>query len=353
MTSQQMPPRGPDYSMGVVLRGYQNFEDIYQGMSRQYPIALSRYQSDTSGRDATAKANYDILSPQLAAQGSIGPSADGPVDGATSPNLLAGEPCTYGANTTFFLPRTFGDDHYTYKIVWRTRTPAIFDQNGLPYHMPEGDARYKDGNVNTEAGWKGGAPVFTGKAAQRAIIMSTTETVRLPTTPSDTDPLSLLAQVQQKDIGLEGFEPFGYLQELGSGEDTSGFRRGPLLPFVGGRGDVNPTTGKTYVPGEFGQSPMAATMINNFNSAILQQIAPFQRNSASMVSYTTKAKGDEYMVLLWPNIAGTGTYDFDTDADGIISVMFGRGGYQGAFGASSPLYPDGLPFGVVVIQGYD
>jgi hypothetical protein len=353
MSDHQMPPRGPDYSMGVTLRGYKNFEDIYQGMSRQYPIALSRYGSITQGRDAAAKQNYDILSPQLAQQGSLGPAADGNVDGATSPNLLAGEPCTYGANTTFFLPRLFGDDHYTYQIVWRTRTPAIFDKNGLPYHMPEGDLRYQDGNVNTQNGWKGGQPVFTGKAAERAIIMSTTETVRMPTTPDETDPLRDLSRVQAKDIGIVPFECFGYPEILEGGDDDSEMRRGPLLPFVGGRGDVNPTTGKTYVAGEYGQSPLSATMVGGVSKLALQQIAPVTRNGVSMVSYTTKAKGDEFVVLLWPSVGGGSTYDFDGGLDFYVSVMFGRGGYVNGARSGKILYPDGLPFGVVVIQGYD
>lgn len=356
MTSQQMPPRGPDYSMGVTLRGYQNFEDIYQGMSRQYPLALSRYGSITGGRDRTAKQNYDVLSPQLAAQGSAGPSVDGPVNGATGPNLLEGEACTYGANTTFLFPRGFDNNHFSYEIVWRLRTPATYSEDNLPYHQPEGDLRYEDGNINTQNGWKGGAPVFTGKAAQRAIINSVSETVRLPQPVAGSSPLSDLAQVQSKDIGLEIFPPFGYTQVLTFGEeevDASAMRRGPLLPFVGGRGDVNPTTGQVYVSGEYGQSPVSASMINGVSSDILQQLSPLYRNSVSLVPYTTKAKGDEYVILMWTAISGAGTYDFDDNTDFYTSLVFGRGGYKTGNGNGKVVNPNGMPFGVVVVQGYD
>jgi len=351
--TNQMPPRGPDYSMARVLRGFRNFEDYYQGLNRKTPLALSEYGSATFGRDELAGLNFDALSSRLAAQAEgAGPAADSPgVDGLTSPNLLQGVPVTFGANTMFAFPRLpmgYTTGVYTYQIIWRLRSPAAFDLNNLPYHSPLGDERYTDRLMSSDGGWDPATAVFTGKAAQRAVIGSFVESVRIPESQGMVDPFQNLAQVDEKDVGLKPYPGFGWQLSFPAGEGGFGAdgQYAPILPMVGGNGNLNTITNKRFVYGEYGQNPIAGTI--GMPSSNAEEALKF-RNTVSHVTYTTRAKGDEAIVIVNMAISDGDPpdYDFDSPPDALTSVLFGRGGY------AAPRYPNGIPFGVIMIQGYD
>ncbi len=352
--TNQMPPRGPDYSMSRPLRGFPGFEDYYQGLSRKTPIALCDYANPYGGRDQLAAQNYAALSQALAAQAAgAGPAADAAgVDGLTSPNLLQGVPVTFGANVMVALPRmplAFTTGVLTYQLVWRLRSPAAYALNGLPYHSLLGDETYVDALISSDDGWDPATAVFSGKAAQRAVIASFSETIRVPEAAAMVDPFSKLQLVDGVDLGIKPIAGFGWDAQFPSGEGgfPSDYQYGPILPFVGGNGMLNTLTNKSFVYGEFGQNPIATTgpamPAPNADGAVQF------RNTVSHITYTTRAKGDELIVLVNMSV-GDGdpaTYDFDSPPDSITSTFFGRGGY------ATPKFPKGLPFGVYIIQGYD
>lgn len=351
MSKNQQPSRGPDYGIAKILRGFTDFEDYYQGLSRGTPIALSPWGSRNQGRDAVAKSNYDALSSQLAQQtASVGPPADASsVDGATSPELLEGLSLTLGANVVFAFPV---NANAVYKITWRLRTADFYAASRQPYHSVLQGYRYADTAVSTQNG-KDADTVYAGKAAARAVVGSWEENIRITQAPPTGSPE--LGQQVASDFVLNPAGIFQFTETITVGELAVATPISPILPFVGGNAAVNPVTGKTYVPGEYGQSPLVKAI--NDGSEGGTAMALQNRTAITHVTYTTRAKADECVVTVFPEAVITspdslGTYDFDAD-DQFLSLCFGRGGYEGPFNASGPLFPQGIPYGVYVIQGYD
>lgn len=359
MTKHQLPSRGPDYGIAKILRGYKNFEDIYQGMPLSYPIALSLYGSQTGGRDPQAQANYQSLSAQLNAQ-VAGPSTSADaagVDGATSPNLIAGVPTVFGANAVFGIPRSLQPDltsTYVFKIIWRIRTIDLFAKTQNPYHAVLNGYRYTDGGISTAEGWGATPPVFGGKAAQRASIATFEETIRFTHEPASdaTSPERLMGQQTALDLCLQPSATYAKATRLGPGGPDA--LKSPLLPFVGGKADVNLTTNQPYVIGDVGQDPL--TGVYTVSGGLGPGLAATIRNNISHVTYSTVAKGDECVVLVYPrplSFGEVGTYNFDdVEGDLFFSFLFGRGGYKTPEGQPAPLLPNGAASGVYLIQGF-
>jgi hypothetical protein len=349
---------GPNYGMGTILRGFPNFEDIYQGMSSGYPIALSPYQSGNQGRDAQAKKNYDRLSRALSKQTAYnGPAAqsDG-VDGATGPNLLEGVPCTFGANTIFFLPRPSTGSVFTYRFVWRLLTPDTYAETKKPFQLNASGFRYVDQAVQSSNGfYPGDNGVIAGKAAERSLIFTTEDTLRVTAsngTLGPLDPLNGMWRQQAKTLGVQSFPDFG--QELTISSPNDGLeatvKLSPLLPFLGYNAEENFTTGATYVFGELGQLPIGGYQASPALPAPEQRAirAAERRTLTSFATYTTRAKGNELLILVYPNVApGESTYNFDLNPYAEASLFFGRGGYTNP--SQDPL---NTPVGVVMIPGW-
>ena len=363
MTKNQLPSRGPDYGIAKILRGFPNFEDYYQGMPVTYPVALTPWGSPNMGRDPIAKANYDALSSRLAAQnGGAGQGATSPgVDGKTSPNLLEGQQTTFGANCVFGVPRSspvLEGAQFVYKFIWRIRALDLFERSGKPYHSVLGGYTYSDPYVSTDDGFTG-EPVFIGDAAKRGVIATFEETLRFteprPDQPSIDNKLGLQQAV---DVGLQPIDSYAWPQSLYNGSTGATSLGSPLLPFAGAHGMVNPVTGKIVVPGEYGQNPLVSTAATG---GVTGQIdAASWRNDVSLVTYSTTAKGDECLVIVYPQLLSNfppesiPLYDFDdTDMNLNLSMTFGRGGYKNPYGLPTPFLPDGAPFGVYLIQGFD
>jgi hypothetical protein len=356
--SPQQPSRGPDYGIAKILRGFPNFEDIYQGLSRGIPIALSEYGSKTMGRERNAAANYAAISGALSKQTLGGDPVDSAnVDGIHSPNLVDGLPTVFGSNCVFLFPRVQTDNEGsplqpTYKLIWRVRGIDSFAKTQLPYHTNLRGFRYSDTHVTSPDGFSGPA-VLTGAAAQRAVIATTEETIRF-TSPRSTEPtLSNLGYQAANDLVVQPQPPYGEIRSFVSGDIVSNFVQGPILPFVGGNAELNVTTGKPYVYADLGQNPISsATGLTGL------PIANTARAQVSHVSYSTVAKGDEVIILVYNLLEGAtleelGTYDFDDGTDFQFSCMFGRGGYRADEGnLEPPLFPNGVPFGVYLIQGH-
>lgn len=367
MTKHQLPSRGPDYGMAKILRGFSGFEDIYQGLSRGIPIALSTYQSKTGGREPNAAANYGALSAALASQQLAGDPVDGNADGIHSLNLVDAVPTVFGSNCVFMLPRPTSavdnpeDPQYEpmYKLIWRTRSIDTFAKSQLPFHANLRGFRYQDTQITTQLGYQNAAsgPVLAGLAAQRAVLMTVEETLRFTSPQASTDPLAKLGYQEPVDLGLQPAPPYGELRAFDQGEGVTRFAQGPILPFVGPYAEVNATTGNPYVYADLGQNPITASA--SFGTALGDSLAVTTRAQVSHVSYSTVAKGDEVIVLVYNlpkggSVVEPGTYDFDAANDFLFSCLFGRGGYVNPFGNSGgqgPLFPQGVPFGVYLIQG--
>lgn len=355
--SPQQPSRGPDYGIAKILRGFPNFEDYYQGLSRGIPIALSEYGSKTMGRERNAAANYGAISGGLANQTIGGDPVDGSTDGIHSPNLSDGIPTVFGSNCVFLFPRVQTDNEASpyqpaYKLIWRVRSLDSFAKTQLPFHANLRGYRYSDTHVTTPAGFADD-PVLAGKAAQRAVISTTEETIRFTTARSADPSLSNLGYQASNDLVVQPQPPYGEIRSFTSDDVVSNFVQGPILPFAGGYAELNPTTGKQYTYADLGQSPLSgATGPSGL------AIANTARAQVSHVSYSTVAKGDEVIVLVYNLLEGAvfsevKTYNFDDGTDFQFSCMFGRGGYEAneADGAP-PLFPNGAPFGVYLIQGH-
>ena len=356
MTKNQLPSRGPDYGIAKILRGFPNFEDYYQGLSRGIPIALMPYPNATHGRDASASNNYEALSRSLSAQAvGTGPSADSElVDGAFSPNLLQGTPVTFGSNVVFALPRpNESSGGFTYKIIWRIRAAELFALTQAPYHSITRGYRYSDPDVSTTNGWNAATPVFAGKAASRSVLATFEEVIRLTQSPG-TDPVAEdLGEQKALDLGITPSAQYAFPKVFAT-VPPGAITQSPILPFVGGNAETNPTTGKPYVFGEYGQSPLVGAATSGTLTGRLY--GTYLRNNVSHVTYTTKAKGDEAIVVVYRSnlsLGTEGTYNFNSGADFLVSALFGRGGYTPPDGESSVLFPSGTPFGVYLIQGFD
>ena len=371
--TNQLPSRGPDYGIAKILRGFPNFEDYYQGLSRGIPIALSPYGSKTMGREQNAATNYAALSGALATQVVDTFAVDSAgCDGVHSPNLLDALPTVLGASCVFMLPRPVGangnpyapDFLPMYKLIWRTRGIDTFAQTQLPYHANLRGFRYVDSHLTTELGFSG-TRVLTNQAAQRAVMMTTEETIRLTSPRATPDPPSELSNLGYQtglDIGVQPAPQYGEARIFVDGDFNYPFVQGPILPFVGAYSEVNGVTNQPYVYADIGQNPL--TSAGNDASAsngVGAGVGLAARAQTSHVSYSTVAKGDEVIVLVYNLPAGgslttPGVYDFDSSDDLNFSLTFGRGGYANPGGSilspRKPYFPNGVPFGVYLIQGH-
>lgn len=360
--SPQQPSRGPDYGIAKILRGFPNFEDIYQGLSRGIPIALSEYGSKTMGRERNAAANYAAISGALSKQTLGGDPVDSAnVDGIHSPNLVDAIPTVLGANCVFMLPRPLAataDFFPMYKLIWRLRSLDTFAKTQLPFHANLRGFRYQDPMLTTQEGFDGD-PVLTGLAAQRGVMATVAETIRFTSPRAETAPLSRLGYQAAVDLGMQPDVEYGEVRSFDQGEGVASFVQGPILPFVGPYAEVNGTTGNPYVYADLGQNPLAKT--GGAGVPLGDNLALLARSQVSHVSYSTVAKGDEVIVLVYNaapggDLASPGVYNFDGGVDFTFSCLFGRGGYENPFSSmlnpQKPFFPNGALFGAYLIQGH-
>lgn len=102
------------FSAGIAYRPFQGFEQVYQGLSTQIPIAIPGVLDPDAG-----KAGMD-------------------------PNLLAGIPVPFGSKLVLWVPTIFNEGpgpglsirEYRYRVIWRMRNLRDFRTNRLPYHLP-------------------------------------------------------------------------------------------------------------------------------------------------------------------------------------------------------------------------
>lgn len=102
------------YSLSRVLRPFEGFESVYQGLSTEIPIAFPGTRDPNAGKDG-----FD-------------------------PNLLAGIKTPYGSKLNLWVPAVFdvagegvvATQDYRYTLVWRLRNLQDFRQSQVPYHFP-------------------------------------------------------------------------------------------------------------------------------------------------------------------------------------------------------------------------
>ncbi len=296
-----------DYGMFARLRGYTNFEDVYQGLSHAIPIVLS---TQPSGKDPAAQASYERLIAELRANQNIFPTGGlTAADNGIDPFLVSGFPTTLGAYVSLQLPALpLGTDAtFCYTLIWRVRSVEDYNEQGVNYHQAiPGLGLPDDGSTDVDpAGVK-----YGGGAAVRKLLVAGYETVRY----SQPQPVGQATPAAQYMFPLQ-------LQGHG---DTA-----PVLQpkFPGFR------------PGEFafGQYEQGIALNASLATNVL------------MLNHRTIASGDELIVVVQPSIK-TGTYDFDVD-DYNLSLLFGRCGFATGFPMIAPFGKPIKNLGVYVTTG--
>lgn len=293
-----------EYSIAHVLRGYVNFEDVYQGEQTSTPVMLS---PEPSGRDPEAQVSYDKLAAQYRANGGFGGGLTA-ADNGVSPFLVAGLPVPFGSMVTLLLPNLAGDNNLspppiTYHVIWRMRSVSQFIQKRAPYHMAfDGVGQPDDGSQDVQPI---GGVKFAGSSAVRKLIIASTEMIRYPqSAPASPD--------QWAEETMWGA---GLVTQTTDPVDR------PLFPGFGGQlaiGDVQ----QGYIMNGQGNFPV-------------------------YVPYETRAMGDELLIAVTMD---SGTWDFDT-TNYIVSLLFGRAGYEtGKPTVATPLKQNPT-LGVYVLTG--
>ncbi len=125
----------PDFSMARILRGYTDFEDIYQDTDQKYPIYLSDRKS---GKDPISEVAYGRISAQYRANAGTLPLDNN--DTGVDPWLQRGVPVPLGAQCALYFPyissASTPSRGYNYFLIWRVRSSSSYNQLRQPFHSP-------------------------------------------------------------------------------------------------------------------------------------------------------------------------------------------------------------------------
>ena len=277
-----------EFSFFETLRGYTDFEDVYQGAPCTNPIVLS---TQASGLDPAALIAYQRQVAQFAQGASTASAGDG-----ISPFLVAGMPVPLGSLVCFYLPflATAGEvpnGTHRYAIAWRLRSAQHFQDTGDPFHS-RNDNFGPDDNGGSDVQPFGPAK-FSGPALARKIVPVCWENVRY-VNPAPTFS-QVMADLAREDMFAASFAPAGYAII-----DSPLYKA--YSPTTVGLGNIS--QGLVPNPGSLGIAPQ------------WQPLFP-------------QAKGDECVLLVYrqPNPGPFGSvWDFNGE-DLSVSGFFGRRGY--------------------------
>lgn len=294
-----------DFSIVTTLRGYKNFEDVYQGVSHSQLIYLSDRES---GKDPESEEAYNRLSAELAANGGVVPPG-GLTSNASgiSPWLQRGIPVPLGGWIVLYLPYILsseGGSALLYYIGWRNRSVEHFRETREPFHLAfDGLGQDDDGSLK-EAQAVGGAPtaIFGGATAVRRLITGYWEPTRwAPTTEPATGPTI--------------FDDFQSVIRMNPQGTAGPLTPTPLFPYL------DPT-----------KNPVSGDVMQGF-----LKNAPPGSNQLAYLPVPIRCKGDE--LILAVRCETDANYDFNS-SDFLISLLFGRAGYTtGQPTLAAPLVP--------------
>lgn len=299
------------YGFFKVLRGYENFEDIYQGLTvdaNVIPLGTTKLGLDPEAADLLGKLRADYR-----AQGAY--PVDAPGNGI-SPFLMEGVPVPIGSTLKLWLPRiTFAASRsttrYFYLIAWRIRSAQAYERNQRSqFHSPFDGAGPSDDGSNDMDDSLGGAKLGSLASARRIMYSGWTSSRYAQTEPTSTG-----------DFATQRVYPTKYTVDLST----------PIY--------------RTSYPG----IASGTVSYGNFSQGIYTDptyadIAPF------FDILNVPCEGDELLICLGRENDGEAysTWDFtDATQDQIVSRMFGRDGYTNAQGKTVPL----SEFGVLVASG--
>ena len=302
----------PDFSITRTLRGYKDFEDVYQGVSStQNVIWLS---DRPSGKDPQAEVAFTKLQSEInSLSGVIPPGGLVTNDTAISPWLQRGVPVPLGATIVVWLPYFQANvpaflvgrpNPMEYIVAWRTRSPSVYRQNRQPYHDGfDGIGQTDDGSGKNFQATGSATPIFTGTAKERRVIQGSWECLRYaqtePTVGTDFIATEDVWSLKLSVAPTPGVQPLP-----------------PLFPYF-----------KTTAP--------SSPVLGDITQGVLKNGGPgfFPFGTTPLyVPVTMKCKGDELILgvktLVPPTeLDPTGALNFDSNAY-FISLFFGRAGYQ-------------------------
>lgn len=287
---------GPRYGIATTLRGYKDFEKVYQGQLLSYCIPLVGPTS-RSGRDPISDQAFT----QLVGEASSKHTTSNLVNNATGmdPWLIGAQPCHPGTSLLLHLPMLSvaavkGEQVVSvpaqYSILWRLRGADVL-VNDRQYHAFMQDGRSSTSPV--DAGGGTGGVTFAGPATRRTVIGAAVETFNYPQAYGDvTDPIVPTngTRVLMEAVQYTCSTPIGISLTA-------------LLP--------NLVSTDPPVQGVFQQGILPSSVLNqpvNFHAV------------------ETSCKGDEYLVVLSFNPAlydPDSTYDFTTTSR-LVSAFFGQ-----------------------------
>lgn len=310
----------PDFSIARTLRGYKNFEDVYQGKSSaNSTIWLSDRQS---GKDPQADIAFAKLQGQInSLSGVIPPGGLDANDTQISPWFQRGIPVPLGATIVLWLPYLQANAivgeapvpiGVRYIVGWRTRDVSVFNQRREPFHQGVSGAGATDnGAIKNFEATGAAVPIFTGQATARRTILAAFECVRY----AQAEPTLGSEAVATEDL---------WALELRLNPEQDKKPSPPLFPYF----KTQPAAAPGVVLGDLSQG----VLVNGGPTS-----NPYGAG-ALLVPVTMKCKGDE--LLLGVQLEPTGfiapAWNFDNNAYN-LSLFFGRAGFATGFPALAPL----------------
>lgn len=305
----------PQFAMKQTLRGYKNFEDIYQGQPIRYPIYLFA-DRESQGRTKLAQQAWD----SLRAEASKNPTPPySKNDTGYDPYLLDATSVPLGGNCLLWLPYIAGvgagDPPATvpvhYDLEWQYTPVSRFRSERESFHDPEDRLGQQDTSV------------YDGPAAIRQLIVAARETVRFQQDEPIPGDMSNLYGNAVQSLWPLSLRTHAAEQLLAGG----------LLP--------------NFVPG-------GAAVQGHAQQGVFKNNPAFAGSSDYVVTDVV-AKGDRMLIAVWREPfegldPDSDVYDFDT-TDFLLSFFFGRCGFStGQPTLATPLQPqEGL--GVFLATG--
>ncbi len=275
----------PQFGMKQTLRGYKDFEDVYQGMPIRNPVYLSA-TIDSSGRPPGAQRAWDSLRAEAAAN-PAGPFSKN--DTGFDPYLMDSTPVPLGADCLLWLPY-IGSPPYVvhYELIWMFLPVSEYRDTRSGYHDPVSGLGQPDSSI------------YTGAAALRKLRVSCREAVRFQQAEPIPGVVSNLYGNAVQRIWPLSVSTHPAEQLLAGG----------LLP--------------NFIPG--GAPVQGATQQGVFLNG-----NPLG-GSPDYVTHDAVAKGDQLLIAVWREPApgldpDTDVYDFD-GTDYSFSFWFGRCGFS-------------------------
>ena len=328
--SKSSPQKGvlvvPEFGITKILRGYDDFEDVYQGQGIDNNVIWLSDRKD--GKDPQAALAFKKLQAEVDANGGVIPPLGlTSNDTGVNPWLQRGLPVPLGASIVMYLPyaqgysvsgEAFFNLPLKYIVAWRNRSVSAQGLNRQPYHQAfDGLGQTDDGRLNALTATGAGTHIFSGAATARRVIQAFWEPLRY-------------AQAEPPLTGGPAIEDVWELT-FRTAPDVAQTPLPPLFPYLK---TLTPAPNPTL--GALGQGSLKNN--NTF---------PFY------VPVSTKVKGDELLIgvtLDTSNISPGAGFNFDAGAY-ILSLAFGRAGYiTGDPSIATPLVPN-RQLGVYVTTG--